>query len=375
MKNKIKFMALSLLSALSVSITGCGIKVQALPLEKLKLPNGFKVEVYTDKVWGARSMTLSDKGTLFVGTIIPNVVYALPDKNHDGKPDSVITLIKDLNHPNGVAFKDGSLYVSEIGRLLRYDNIEANLNKAPKPVVLNKNFPKDEWHGYRYIAFGPDGMLYVPIGAPCNTCLKPEDPRYATLTRLKPDGTKQEVFARGIRNTVGFDWHPKTHELWFTDNGRDHLGDNLPPDELNCAPKAGMDFGFPYRYGKNVSDPEFGSKAPAKSVFTACAMPLGPHVAALGMKFYTGNMFPAEYKNKIFICEHGSWNRSKKIGYRISTVTLDNNKAVSYEPFMTGFLQKDENWGRPVDVLQLPDGSILVSDDFAGAIYRITYKK
>ncbi|MDX2108543.1 MAG: PQQ-dependent sugar dehydrogenase [Candidatus Melainabacteria bacterium] len=372
MKKKIKLIAITLLSTL---IASCQTKVSALPLEKLKLPPGFKVEVYTDQVWGARSLTLSDKGTLFVGTIVPNVVYALPDKNHDGKPDSVITLIKNLNHPNGVAFKDGSLYVAEIGRLLRYDNIEANLNKAPKPVVLNKNFPKDEWHGYRYIAFGPDGMLYVPIGAPCNTCLKPEDPRYATLTRLKPDGTKQEVFARGIRNTVGFDWHPKTHELWFTDNGRDHLGDNLPPDELNYAPKTGMDFGFPYRYGKNVSDPEYGSKAPSKAVFTPCAMPLGPHVASLGMKFYTGNMFPSEYKNKIFICEHGSWNRSKKIGYRISTVTLDGNKALSYEPFMSGFLQKEENWGRPVDVIQLKDGSMLVSDDFAGAIYRITYKK
>lgn len=342
------------------------------PIEKLKVPPGFKVSVYSDQVPGARQMFLSDQGTLFVGSIVPNCVYALPDRNHDGVPDKVYTIAAGLNHPNGVAIKDGALLVGEVHRFIRYDNIEKSLEKPPEPVLVTDKIPHDEWHGYKYMRIGPDGLLYFGIGAPCNACIRKDDDRYASVMRMKPDGSNMEIFAKGVRNTIGFDWHPQTKELWFTDNGRDYLGDNLPPDELNCAPRKGMNFGFPFRYGNNVSDPEFGIKAP-KIEFTPPAMPLGPHVASLGMRFYTGKMFPENYRDSIFIAEHGSWNRNKKIGYRITRVTLKDGKASKYETFMEGFLQGTEPWGRPVDICMMPDGSMLVSDDRLGAIYRITY--
>lgn len=327
-------------------------------------------------------MALSPEGTLYIGTIVPNKVYALPDRNRDGKPDSIITLAENLNRPNGVAFHNGALYVAEIGRITRYDAIEKNLENIAslKPVVVNAELPTREWHGYKYIRFGPDGLLYAPVGAPCNVCVIEDEPRFATLMRMNADGRNAHVFASGIRNTVGFDWHPKTKELWFTDNGRDYLGNNLPPDELNCAPRKGLHFGFPYRYGMNVPDPEFGYLKPDDGKgqqFEAPRVPLGPHVASLGMRFYTGSQFPAEYQNNILICEHGSWNRSKKIGYRISRVTFDKKTgtALKYQPFVEGFLQDESYWGRPVDLVQMPDGSILISDDFAGCVYRISYDK
>ena len=351
-------------------------------LSKLKLPPGFKVSLYADGVPGARQMALSPEGTLYIGTIVPNKVYALPDRNRDGKPDSIITLVENLNRPNGVAFHNGALYIAEIGRITRYDAIEKNLDRVAslKPTVVNEELPTREWHGYKYIRFGPDGLLYVPVGAPCNVCVIEDEPRFATLMRMNADGRNAHVFASGIRNTVGFDWHPKTKEIWFTDNGRDYLGNNLPPDELNCAPRKGLHFGFPYRYGMNVPDPEFGYLKPDngdKHQFEAPRVPLGPHVASLGMRFYTGAQFPAEYQGSILICEHGSWNRSKKIGYRISRVTLDkkSGEPIKYQPFMEGFRQEETFWGRPVDLLQMPDGSILVSDDFAGCVYRIHYDK
>jgi glucose/arabinose dehydrogenase len=277
--------------------------------------------------------------------------------------------------PNGVAFRDGALYVAEVNRVLRYDNIEANLRRAPEPVVVNDEFPQDEHHGWKFIRFGPDGQLYVPVGAPCNVC-DSEDERYAALLRMQPDGTGLEVFAHGIRNTVGFDWHPETNELWFTDNGRDMLGDDVPPDELNHAPEPALHFGFPFCHGGDISDPEFGQSRSCDE-FTPPAQKLGPHVAALGMRFYTGTMFPEEYRNQIFIAEHGSWNRSEPIGYRVSLVRLDEDYHVtSYEVFAEGWLQEDGKfWGRPVDVLVMPDGSLLVSDDDSGAIYRITYQQ
>jgi len=367
------------LATLALLLTGCAKKISAEPeLKKLNLPPGFKVSVYSNKVPGARQMYLSDTGTLFVGSIVPNSVYALPDRNKDGKPDEVITIASNLAKPNGVAVRNGALYVGEVHQIIRYDNIEEQLKNKPATggkfasSVVNKTLPNVEWHGYRYIRFGPDDMLYFGIGMPCNVCEKPDE-RFGSLSRMKPDGSGFEVFGRGIRNTVGFDWHPETKQIWFTDNGRDYLGDNLPPDELNCAPQKGMHFGFPYRYAMNVPDPEFGFKAPKNLKFTPPAMPLGPHVASLGMRFYTGNQFPEKYRNNIFIAEHGSWNRDKKIGYRISHVTIENGKATKYEPFLSGFLQGDEAWGRPVDLCLMPDGSMLVSDDRCGAIYRITY--
>jgi glucose/arabinose dehydrogenase len=269
--------------------------------------------------------------------------------------------------------RDGALYVAEVSRILRFDNIEASLRKPPAPAVVNASYPADTHNGWKFIAFGPDGLLYVPVGAPCNVCER-DDPRYASITRMKPDGTGVEVFASGVRNTVGFTWHPDTKDLWFTDNGRDLMGDGVPPDELNRATAKGQHFGFPFCHAGTISDPNFGARRPCTG-FTAPARALGPHVAALGLRFYTGSMFPAEYRRQILIAEHGSWNRSTPIGYRVMKVTLKGNEVVGYEPFVEGWLQKGKPWGRPVDVLVMPDGALLVSDDLAGAVYRISYSR
>jgi glucose/arabinose dehydrogenase len=343
----------------------------ALPIHKIKLPPGFKLSLFAHNVPNARSMTLSPNGTLFVGTRKRGRVYALLDHNKDNRADEVITIVRGLNMPNGVAFRNGSLFVAEVSRVLRFDKIETRLHDPPKPVVVFDVFPRDKHHGWKFIRFGPDGMLYIPVGAPCNVCER-DDERYASITRMKPDGTGLDIFAHGVRNTVGFDWHPETKELWFTDNGRDWLGDNLPPDELNHAPRKGLHFGFPYCHGKNIPDPKFGEKHQCPE-FVPPAIELGPHVAALGMRFYRGKMFPREHRNQIFIAEHGSWNRSTPIGYRITLVRIKNNRAVKYEVFADGWLQGGRAWGRPVDVLVMPDGALLVSDDRANAIYRISY--
>jgi len=340
-----------------------------LPLEKIKLPPGFHIEVYAKDVPNARSMALSPNGILFVGTRNAGKVYAVIDRNRDNKADEVITIADDLNMPNGVAVRDGALYVAEVDRVLRYDAIESRLRNPPAPVVVSDDFPSDTHHGWKFIRFGPDDLLYVPIGAPCNIC---DEPGYARITRLRPDGSGHEPYALGVRNTVGFDWHPVTGELWFTDNGRDWLGDDRPPDELNHAPREGMHFGYPYCHGKAIADPDFGKLRKCRE-FVPPARELGPHVASLGMRFYTGTQFPAEYRNQIFIAEHGSWNRSVKIGYRITLVRLEDNRAVSYETFAEGWLQAGRAWGRPVDLQVMPDGALLVSDDHAGAIYRISY--
>jgi glucose/arabinose dehydrogenase len=346
-------------------------------LDKLHLPPGFHIEVYAE-VPGARQMCLSPKGTLFIGTKeSPGSVYALSDNNED-KQRRRYEIASGLYMPNGVAVLNGSLLVAAVNRVLRYDDIESHLGKPPAPHVVNSSLPSDAHHGWKYIRFGPDGWLYIPVGANCNVCLR-TDSRYASMMRMKPDGTGLELFASGIRNTVGFDWDPKTKDLWFTDNGRDWLGDNLPPDELNHAPSKGMHFGFPYRYGDNVSDPEFGSKAPPELKFTPPAQSLDPHVASLGMRFYTGKMFPPEYRNQVFIAEHGSWNRTVPVGYRITLVTFKNGRPVDYKPFIDGWLQKSflgaRAWGRPVDLTEMPDGSMLISDDLCGVIYRVTYSQ
>lgn len=343
-----------------------------LPLEKIKLPPGFEISLYAS-VPGARSMALGTGGTVFVGTRDRGKVYALTAERDYSRAAEVITVASGLKTPNGVAFRNGSLYVAEVNRILRYDHIAQNLKSAPRPVIINNGYPKDRAHGWKFIAFGPDGLLYVPVGAPCNIC-KPTKEIYASITRLRPDGTGLEIFAKGIRNTVGFDWHPVSKDLWFTDNGRDWMGDDRPPDELNRAPGAGLNFGFPYCHGGDIPDPKYGDGHSCNE-FTLPEIKLGSHVAALGMRFYTGKMFPAEYHNQIFIAEHGSWNRSVPIGYRVTLVRLKDNKAVKYEIFAEGWLQSGSAWGRPVDVLVMPDGSMLVSDDHAGAIYRISYKK
>lgn len=343
-------------------------------LDKIKLPPGFSINVYAE-VPNARSMSLSPSGILFVGNREGDKVYAVADEDKNGTADKVYTIASGLRTPNGVAFKNGSLYIATVSSILRLDSIESRLSDPPKPVVVYDRFPTDAHHGWKFIAFGPDNKLYVPVGAPCNVCEK-ENPVYATITRMNPDGSGMEIYAKGIRNSVGFAWHPITKQLWFTDNGRDNLGNDIPSDELNTAPHIGMHFGFPYCHQGDIPDPEFGKNKNC-SDYTPPVQKLGPHVAALGMRFYTGNAFPKEYSNQVFIAEHGSWNRSEPIGYRVTLVRLDSNgKALSYSNFAEGWLQPGGKvLGRPVDVEVTPDGSILVSDDYAGVIYRISYQK
>jgi len=341
-----------------------------LPLDRIRLPQGFRIELYAYPVPSARSLTLGDAGTVFVGTR-EDRVYALRDQDGDHRAEDVLVVAQGLNSPNGVAVKDGDLYVAEISRVLRFDDILGHLPTPPAPVLVSDAFPRDAHHGWKFIAFGPDGKLYVPVGAPCNVCLR-DDPRYAAIHRMNADGTGRELYASGVRNTVGFDWHPVTHELWFTDNGRDYLGDNAPPDELNRVSAPGLHFGFPFCQGGDISDPEFGENHPC-SDYVPPVQKLGPHVASLGMRFYSGTMFPETYRGQIIIAEHGSWNRSTRIGYRLMLVRLEGNKALSYEPFAEGWLSNGSVWGRPVDVLVMPDGALLVSDDYAGAVYRISW--
>jgi glucose/arabinose dehydrogenase len=342
----------------------------ALPVDRIKLPPGFHIAVLSDAVPSARAMALSPKGILYIGSLDGHV-YALELQN--GRVTARHVIASGLETPAGVAWHDGALYVSEVSKIVRFDAIDTHLNDPPKAAVVIDTLPTETHHGWKFIAFGPDGKLYVPQGAPCNVCLKDRN-RFALIGRMDPDGSHYEVVARGIRNSVGFAWHPVTHELWFTDNGRDLLGDDVPDDKLNRAPRTGMDFGFPYCHGGDTPDPEFGRDHPC-SAFTPPLVKLGAHVAALGMRFYGGSMFPPAYRNSIFIAEHGSWNRSKKIGYRVVHVTTNpDGKNARQEVFAEGWLQAGESeWGRPADVLPLPDGSLLISDDYAGAVYRVTY--
>ena len=356
-------------ASLAAAVTAFGARAQSLPLDRIHLPPGFTIELLA-RVPGAREMTFGARGTLFVGSTsgsVHAVAYT------DGRPATVRTIASGLRQPVGVAFRDGALYVSAISRILRFADIESHLDDPPQPVVVSDRFPTDAAHGWKFIAFGPDGKLYVPVGAPCNIC-EPDRDRYANIMRMNPDGSGLEVYARGIRNSVGFDWDPRTGALWFTSNGRDNMGDDVPPDTLNVAPKPGLDFGYPYCHAGTIPDPEFGRKRPCAD-FAKPAQPLGAHVASLGMRFYTGTQFPPAYRDQIFIAEHGSWNRSSKVGYRVTLVRLDaNRRPVSYEPFAQGWLEGERAFGRPADVAVAPDGSLLIADDTAGAIYRVRYR-
>lgn len=358
-----------------ISIADAKADVQ---LDKLKLPEGFAIDVWAAEVSNARSMALSETGIVFVGNRQENNVYALVDENADGKADSKYILATDLRMPNGVAIKDGDLYVAEVSRILRFKDIENNLTNPTYEVVYD-GYPDEAHHGWKFIAFGPDGLLYIPVGAPCNICIS-EDPIFASITRLdvsKP-GAKPEIYAHGVRNSVGMTWHPETKDLWFTDNGRDMLGDDTPDCELNKATTLGQHFGYPYWHAGTIKDPEVGSEGKEAAFYTVPEAKLGAHTAPLGLRFYTGDQFPGSYKNQLFIAKHGSWNRSKKSGYEVVLARLDSmGKVSSQEIMVSGWLDQatQEAWGRPVDVQQLADGSLLISDDVANCIYRLSYPK
>jgi len=344
----------------------------ALPLEKLHLPKGFQITLYAAALESPRELALGDNGVVFVGTL-KDKVYALQPNADFTQAKEVRIIVRGLRSPNGVAFKKGALYVAEIERILRYDNILEHLDKPPKPVIINRRLPDKKWHGFRYIQWGPDDYLYISIGMPCNICLE-EDERFGTIARINPNKPDSlTIYARGLRNTVGFDWDPKTHHLWFTDNGQDMLGDNLPPEEINRADKAGMDFGFPYFYGNNIPTPQYGHLKTSQGM-TPPVYELPAHTAPLGLRFYQGGNFPKAYQGNFFIAEHGSWNRSEKTGYQVIRGIIEDNTIISIEPFVSGWLQNDIPWGRPVDLLIMPDGALLISDDLNGVIYRVSYK-
>jgi glucose/arabinose dehydrogenase len=341
-------------------------------VEGIRLPDGFRMTVFAEGVENARAMCWGDKGTLFVGSRGEGVVHALRDNDGDGRADEHHIIAKDLRMPVGVAFKDGDLYVSVVSGVVKLEGIEDRLASPPQPVTAFDNYPSESHHGWKFIAFGPDGKLYVPVGAPCNICLS-HDSIYASITRVNTDGTDRRIIAHGVRNTVGFDWHPGTGQLWFTDNGRDWLGDDSPDCELNVLAREGDHFGYPFCHAGTVADPDFGRQRSC-SEFVPPAARLGAHVAPLGMRFYTGDQFPGRYRNAIFIAEHGSWNRSKPVGYRVVVAFPQADGTATTEVFAEGWLSGNRAWGRPVDVLQAPDGSLLVSDDAANMIYRITYE-
>jgi glucose/arabinose dehydrogenase len=341
---------------------------EKLPVDKLKAAKGFKIDVYASGMANARSLALGDKGTVFVGSRLVDKVYAITDK--DGKRE-VKVVASGLYRPNGVAFKNGTLYIAELSQISKIEGIEDKLDNPPKPTVIYSDLPKDEAHGWKYLAIGPDNKLYFEVGQPCNNCI-PDD-KHGQMRRINLDGSGMEVIARGIRNTVGFDWHPGSKEMYFTDNSRDWMSEDLPNDELNRITKVGLHFGSPFCYQGDIPDPEFGWGRKCSEFEPPIAL-MGPHAAALGVKFYTGASFPAKYKNQLLVARHGSWNKTNKLGGDIIAVKLNPNGSVkSWEPFVTGFLQDNNYIGRPVDVEVMKDGSLLVSDDYAGAIYRISY--
>jgi glucose/arabinose dehydrogenase len=340
-----------------------------IPINKIKVPQGFKVELWAHGINNARAMTWGDKGTLFVSSRVAGNVYAVVEQ---GGQRVVKVIAKGLNLPNGVAFKDGTLYVAEISKISKYEGIENNLDSPPAPKVVYDILPRDAPHGWKYLAFGPDGKLYFNIGAPCNICIPPDT--HANISRINPDGSGFEYWAHGVRNSVGFDWHPTTKELYFATHARDWLGEDVPSDRFDVAPKKGLHFGYPYCHQGDILDPQFHSGRSC-SEFAPPLIKTGPHVGGNGVMFYTGSMFPPEYKNRAFLAQRGAWNRTQKTGYKVMMVTLRSGDVPKYEVFAEGWLENNQPWGRPNYTTQMKDGSILLSDDYAGAIYRISYSR
>jgi glucose/arabinose dehydrogenase len=380
-----------LVAALCAAALGAGLTAFARqapqtprPLGALVVPAGFRFEVFAENVGNARMMTLGPQGTVFVGSQFAGKVYAVVDRDGDHKADRVVTIATGLRQPNGVAMRNGALYVATTSQILRFDDIEKQLDAPPKPVTVRDDLPNpNQGHTWKFIAFGPDDMLYTSVGSTCNICAPAA--MTAAILRMKPDGSALETYAEGVRNSVGFAWHPVTRELWFTDNGRDMMGDDVPDDELNVAYKPGMHFGFPFCHQGDVADPEFGGQR-ACSAAEPPVQKLGAHVAAIGFTFYTGTMFPARYKNAAIIAEHGSWNRSTPSGYRVMAAFTDRRRVTGYEPFLDGFLPgaggapggrgaTGAASGRPADTLQLADGSMLISDDMGNRLIRVSYSR
>lgn len=343
-------------------------------LQQLTVPKGFKLSVYADNVANARAMALAENGTLFVGSAQEGKVYALTDDNQDGIADRRYIVAENLYLPVGVAYNKGSLYVTAVNRIVRFDNINQHLGEKIEPVVITDKLPSDKHHGWKYLRFGADGKLYTAVGAPCNIC-EPKENIYGSLVRLNADGSELEILANGIRNTVGFDWQPDTHALFFNDNGRDHLGDDSPADELNVWTKKGEHFGYPYCHGGDTLDPEFGANKKCAD-YTAPVWQYQAHIAPLGMRFYTGRQFPSDYHKQLLVAQHGSWNRTEPQGYQVVLIKFKDGKAIAEQSLISGWLTPSGNvLGRPVDILTLPDGSVLISDDQRGMIYKLTYNK
>jgi len=348
-----------------------------IKLDQLTVPSGFEISFFAKNVENARQMALSDSGIVYVGTRRNGSVYALQDLDKDGKVDKRWLVAEGLNLPSGLAWKDGSLYVAEVQRILKFPNIDKELvnnpSKKPKFEVFFSNLPSDKHHGWKFLRFSPQGNLIIPVGAPCNICEAPTE-KHARIFSLDMKSKKLTEVAQGVRNSVGFDFHPDTGELWFSDNGRDMMGDDLPPCEINRVVTQGAHFGYPYFHGGDTRDPKFG-QGKREQDYISPALKLGAHVAPLGIHFYRGKQFPESYRKQLFVAEHGSWNRSKKVGYKVGLVTLEDSKVVKYQPFVTGFMQKEVTYGRPVALLELDDGSLLISDDYANVIYRVSYTK
>ena len=357
-----------------ICIIVCCTSVKSIAqINHLHVPKGFSLSLFATGLDDARQMAKGNQGTIFVGSRNAGTVWALQDTNNDGKADKQFVIAKGLNMPSGLAFQGRDLYVGAVGNIYRFRDIEQHLPTPPKPEIAFSNLPNKTHHGWKFLAFSPEGELFVPVGAPCNVC-EESDSRFASILKVQLDTDKYEIVAHGVRNSVGFDWHPQSGELWFSDNGRDMLGDDVPPCEINRASQPGLHFGFPYIHAGSIIDPEFFDNHNF-SDYQPPVISLDAHVAPLGIHFYEGDMFPAHYKNQLFVAEHGSWNRSKKAGYRVMLATFKNQQMLTYEPIVWGFLKGQETRGRPVAFLELDDGSVLISDDYADQIYRLTYNK